>query len=204
VVYGTSTGTGVEQLVDETNKKFDFKLLKIAGGNGPSDHASFYLKQIPVLFFFTGTHKDYHRPSDTPDKINAVGLLRVVDFVQVFADHYTTITDRPKYLAVKGGSEDPTNPNPTPGRVSIPKIKFTPGNYGEEGKGVLVEAVEEGGPAAKGGMKAGDFIVEVAGQSVKSMDGYMAVMQTVVAEKPVEIVVLRKNEKVKLIVVPWK
>jgi hypothetical protein len=204
VVYGTGTSTGLADCVQEMNQKFDFKLMTIPGGSGPSDHTSFYNKKIPVLFFFTGTHKDYHRPTDTPDRINTEGLLKVVAYVETLANHYATVKARPDFLKTKGGEEDPTDPNPRTGRVSIPKIKFTPGNYGEEDKGVLVEAVEDGGPAAKGGMKEGDFIIEVAGQPVKNMDGYMTALRTVVAEKPVEFVVLRKGEKVKLSLVPWK
>jgi hypothetical protein len=205
VVYGTGTSTALDQLVDEKNKPFDFKLFKIPGGSGPSDHTSFYDKKIPVLFFFTGTHKDYHRPSDTPDKINVDGLLKVAGYVQAFADHFATITERPDFQRTKGGSEDPTDTTPrTQGRVSVPKIKFTPGNYGEEDKGVLVEAVEAGGPAEKGGMKEGDYIVEVAGTPVKNMTGYMQALGKVKAETETEFVVLRKGEKVKLKVVPMK
>ncbi len=206
VVYGTGTSTGLAERVEAANKGFGFKLYTIPGGTGPSDHTSFYNEKIPVLFFFTGTHKDYHRPSDTPDKVNVPGLLKVADYVQVFADHYATAKDKPDFLKTKGGGEDPTDPNPR-GRVSGPKLKFTPGNYGEEGKGVLVDAVEEGGPAAKGGIKEGDFIVEVGGQAVTAMQGptgYMRAMGGVKPDAPVDIVVVRNGQKVKLTVTPIK
>lgn len=203
VVYGTGTSTGLADRVQAANKGFDFKLFTIPGGTGPSDHTSFYDKGIPVLFLFTGTHKDYHRPSDTPDKINVPGLLKVADYAQVFADHYAAVKDKPDFLKTKGGGEDPTDPNPR-GRVSVPKIKFTPGNYGEEGKGVLVEAVEEGGPAAKGGIKEGDYIVEIGGQAVNDPNHYMRVMGGVKPDAPVEFVVLRGGQKVKLTVTPIK
>jgi hypothetical protein len=206
VVYGTGTSTGLADRVQAANKGFDFKLLTIPGGSGPSDHTSFYDKGIPVLFFFTGTQKDYHRPSDTPDKINTAGLLKVADYTQVFADHYATVTDRPDFLKTKGGGEDPTDPAPR-GRVGVAKLKFGPGNYGEEGKGVLVGSVEEGGPAAKGGIKEGDYIVEVGGQEVTGMEGpkgYMRAMAGVKPDEPVEVVVLRNGQKVKLKVTPIK
>lgn len=203
VVYGTGTSTGLADRVQAANKGFDFKLLTIPGGTGPSDHTSFYDKGIPVLFFFTGTHKDYHRPSDTPDKINTAGLLKVADYAQVFADHYAAVAEKPDFLKTKGGGEDPTDPAPR-GRVSVPKIKFTPGNYGEQGKGVLVDGVEDGGPAAKGGMKEGDYIVEIGGQAVTGMDGYMRAMGGVKADEPVEVVVVRNGQKVKLKVTPIK
>jgi hypothetical protein len=202
VVYGTGTSTGLEKLVDDTLAKGDYKLFKIAGGQGPSDHTSFYNKGVPVLFFFTGTHKDYHRPSDTPDTINVPGLLKVVDGVQAFAAHFSTVKERPDFIKTKGGGEDPTDPNPR-GRVSIPKLQFAPG-YGEEEKGVPVDSVTEGGPADKGGIKQGDYIIKVAGTPVKNMTGYMQAMGQVKPDTEIEIVVLRKDKEVKLKVTPIK
>ena len=79
VVYGHGTAEGLERLVDFANANYNFKMFKVAGGVGPSDHASFYRKKIPVLFFFTGTHPDYHKPTDTADKINYAGLAQVVE-----------------------------------------------------------------------------------------------------------------------------
>jgi hypothetical protein len=204
VVYGTGTSTGLEKLVDDTLAKGEYKLFKIAGGQGPSDHTSFYNKGVPVLFFFTGTHKDYHRPTDVPETINVPGLLKVVGDVQAFADHFATVKTRPDFVKTKGGGEDPTDPNRGVSRVNIPRISFAPGNYGEEDKGVLVETVTEGGPAAKGGMKEGDFIIAIAGTPVKNMTGYMQAMSKVKADTEVEITVLRKDKEVKLKVTPIK
>lgn len=204
VVYGTGTSTGLEKLVDATLGKYDYKLFKIAGGQGPSDHTSFYNKGVPVLFFFTGTHKDYHRPTDVPESINVTGLLKVVDGVQTFAEHFATVKERPDFLKTKGGGEDPTDTTPRDGRVSIPKLQFAPGNYGEEGKGVQVESVTAGGPADKGGIKEGDFIVNVAGTPVKNMAGYMQAMGKVKPDTEIEIVVMRKDKEVKLKVTPIK
>jgi hypothetical protein len=204
VVYGTGTSTGLEKLVDETLAKGEYKLFKIAGGQGPSDHTSFYNKGVPVLFFFTGTHKDYHRPTDVPESINVPGLLKVVDGVQAFAQHFTTVKERPDFLKTKGGGEDPTDPTPRGGRVGIPRLQFAPGNYGEEDKGVLVETVTEGGPAAKGGIKEGDFIIGIAGTPVKNMTGYMQAMGKVKADTEIEVTVLRKDKEVKLKVTPIK
>lgn len=203
VVYGTGTAEGLDKLVDDTNKKFDMKLLKVPGGFGPSDHTSFYEKKVPVLFLFTGTHKDYHKPTDTPDKINVDGLRKVADLVQVYADHMTTTSPRPKYLATKGGGDDPTDTTPRVSRSNVPRLQFMPDNYGEDG-GVLVGAVTAGGPAEKGGIKEGDLIVEVAGKPIKNMTGYMAVMGAQKPDVPLDITVLRKDKKVTLKVTPIK
>ncbi|CAN5483680.1 hypothetical protein BH11PLA2_BH11PLA2_34030 [soil metagenome] len=202
VIYGHGTGEGLEKLVDTANAKFDFKLFKVPGGTGPSDHDSFYKKNIPVLFFFTGTHPDYHKPTDTADKINYEAMAKVVDMVELFTSHFATTLDKPKYLTVKGGWEDPTDDKPRRTRGGMPKLGITPGNYGEEDKGVLVDETAEGKAAEKAGIKAGDLIIEIAGKEVKNMDAYMAVMGAQKAGKEIDITVLRKKEKVKLKITP--
>ncbi len=202
VVYGLGTAKGLEPLVDSTNKKYDFKLLKIAAGTGPSDHDSFYRKKIPVLFFFSGTHRDYHKPSDTPDKINLPGVKKVIGMVEALATHFAESTDKPEYLVAKGGWEDPTDPNPRPTRPSMPKLGIMPGNYESADGGVLVDDVSPGGAAEKGGVKAGDIIVEIAGKPVKNIGGYMTIMSQQKAGTEIEVLVQRKDKKVPLKLTP--
>lgn len=202
VIYGLGTAKGLEPLVDSTNKKYDFKLLKIAAGTGPSDHDSFYRKKIPVLFFFSGTHRDYHKPSDTPDKINLPGVKKVVGMIETLAAHFAESTDKPEYLVAKGGWEDPTDPNPRPSRPSMPKLGIMPGNYESADGGVLVDDVSPGGAAEKGGVKAGDIIVEIAGKPVKNIGGYMTIMSQQKAGTEIEVLVQRKEKKVPLKLTP--
>jgi len=201
VVYGTGTTAGLDKLVDDANKAFDFKMFKIPGGSGPSDHASFYAKKIPVLFLFTGTHKDYHKPTDTPDKINLAGLMKVVDFAQVFAEHYSKTTDAVAYLKTKGGGADPTDTSPRASGKG-PRMGIAPGNYGEVDGGVLVAAVSEGGPAEKAGILENDVIVSIAGLPVKNIETYMAAMSGQKVGAAVDVVVLRKDKKVTVKVTP--
>ena len=203
VVYGTGTSTGLDELVEGKNAKPNFKLLKIEGGTGPSDHTSFYAKQIPVLFFFTGTHKDYHRPTDTPDKVNVDGLVKVTEFVAAFADHFAAVKEKPDYIKTKGGGEDPTDPNRGVS-FSGPRMGFMPDNYGEDGKGVLVGPVTKDGPGDKGGLKEGDYITGVAGTPVKNMTAYTQAMNKQTPGTEIEIVVQRKGKEVKLKVTPIK
>jgi len=203
VVYGTGTAEGLDKLVTDTNAKFDMKLLRVPGGVGPSDHTSFYRQKVPVLFLFTGTHKDYHKPTDTPDKINVPGLLKIADLVQAYTDYFATAPERLKYVATKGGGDDPTDTTPRVSRFNIPRLQFAPDNYGEDG-GVLVGSVTAGGPADKAGMKEGDLIVEIGGKPVKNMTGYMAVMGGHKPDVPVEIVMMRKDKKVKVTATPSK
>jgi hypothetical protein len=199
VIYGHGTGEGFEKLVDEANKKFDFKLFKQAGGSGPSDHDSFYRKHIPVLFFFTGTHKDYHRPSDTPDKINVEGMKKVADMAEGFVAHFATAKERPVFHATGGGWSDPTEERRSDPARKIPKLSLMPDyTADEDGKGMRIEAVTPGGPAEKGGLKAGDFIIELGGKPVKSTTQYMTAMGAQKAGQEFEIVVMREGKKVTL------
>lgn len=203
VVYGHGSGEGFEQLVDKANKTYDFKLFKIATGTGPSDHDSFYRKRVPVLFFFSGTHRDYHRPTDTPEKINLDGMMKVAGMAEGLAQHFATVQDRPKYQVTSGGWTDPTDERARSSpRAKMPKLGIMPGNYEEEDKGVLVEEVTPGGAAEKGGIKAGDAIISIGGKPVKNINDYMSAMTGQKAGQELEVTVLRKGKKVPVKVVP--
>jgi hypothetical protein len=191
LVYGTGTGEGIEKLVDATTPKFDFKVTKLAGGTGPSDHDSFYRKGVPVLFLYTGMHPEYHKPTDVPEKINVPGMKKVVDLVEVLLNDLLTRA-RPKYLVVRGGGEDPTAPRRGP---SGPKLGFLPGNYESTTGGVLVDGVTPGGVAEKSGIKGGDFIVEIAGQPTPNITAYMTAMGRQKLGTTVDIVVERKGKR---------
>lgn len=200
VVYGTGTGEGFAKLVDEVGQKSDFKLTTLATGTGPSDHDSFYRKKIPVLFLYTGTHNEYHRPADVPEKINVPGMKKVADFVQILADHLTKIDTRPQYHATRDPWIDPTEPRIS--RPQGPRLGIRPGNYESEDGGVLVDGVSPGGAAEKGGVMDGDVIIEIGGKPVKNIGGYMTAMSAQKAGTPVEVVVLRKGKKVTVKVTP--
>jgi hypothetical protein len=202
VVYGTGTAPGLDELLTEANHQYEFKLLRVPGGSGPSDHESFYVKRVPVLFFFTGTHRDYHRPTDTPEKINLAGLRKVADLVEVLTSHFAAATERPKYLATKGGWTDPTDDRPRVSRPQAPKLGIMPGNYEATTGGVLVDDVVPGGASEKAGLKAKDVIVEIAGRPVKNINDYMTAMA---GQKPgvaIDVVVLRQDKKLTLKVTP--
>jgi hypothetical protein len=193
IVEGTGTAKTFNKLIDELNHGTGFQVTKKAGGTGPSDHDSFYRKKIPVIFFFTGMHPDYHRPSDTSDKINVPGMRRVADMAEKLIDHLATVKDRPEYVEVKGSF--------SPGPGKIPRLGIVP-NYEEEKEGVLVGGVIDGGPAAKAGMKMGDQIIELAGKRVANLNTYMVLMGQQQRGQPLEIGVLRNGKKMTLKVIP--
>lgn len=196
-VGGTGTAKGFDALLTKHNEKYDFQLKKTASGVGPSDHTSFYLKGVPVYFFFTGLHKEYHRPTDVVDLINFEGMKRITDMVEDISRELWVAESRPEYVK---GQSTPTRAG-SPGARG-PSIRFMPGNYDDDVGGAPVGAVTKGGPADKAGIKDGDVIVEVAGVPVKNMTAYTAEMRKRKAGEPVEMVILRKGDKIKVKVTP--
>ena len=184
-VWGVGTAKHFSDLIDRINKKYDFTLKKVKGGFGPSDHASFYGVKVPVFFLFTGDHPDYHRPSDTSDKINFPGLRRVTDLTEELVSFLATAPQRPEYVKVEGGGFGPR-----------PKVRLgiRPGDYSGE-DGILVGGVSDDGPAAKGGIKADDLIVEMGGKPIKNMQAYMVFMSGQKKGDTINVAVLRGGKK---------
>jgi hypothetical protein len=198
-IGGVGSAKNFESLVDELNKKYDFNIKKSRSGTGPSDHTSFYLKSVPVFFFFTGMHPEYHLPTDKPDLINYEGMSKIADMVEELALKIAGDKQRPEYVAVKAGKND--SPARSPG--GIPTIKFMPGDYADEqSNGVLVGGVAPGGPAEKGGLKEGDWIIEIAGQPVRNMASYMKTMGGQKGGEPLEFLVKRGDKKLPLKITP--
>ncbi len=97
-IYGTGTAETFDGLISRLNKTYKFDIERRSGGYGPSDHASFYPHKIPVLFYFTGLHEDYHRPSDDWEKINYDGMARIADMVVESVDAIDAMPSRPTYV----------------------------------------------------------------------------------------------------------
>jgi len=192
-VHGTGTAKGFDDLIESLNENYHFHLQKIPGGTGPSDHASFYMRKVPVFFLFTGDHPDYHRPSDTADKINVAGMRKVCDLTEDIVTHLATAAERPEYVKVQGGG--------SPGGPAGPRIGIRP-DYGDEKEGVLISGVIEGGPASRAGMKGGDRIVEIGGKQAKDLQTYMVLMSRFKKGDKVELGVVRDGQKMSITVVP--
>lgn len=159
--YGTSPVWGE---VVYAQKKLPFTVKIDSSGTGPSDHTSFYRKNIPVLFFFTGLHHDYHRPSDDADKINYNGELHIVKYiVELIKD-----VNKKDKLAFTPTRETQTS---TSARFSV-SLGIMP-DYTFSGEGVKVDGVSEGRAAQKAGLLAGDVIVGLGDYAIKSMENYM-------------------------------
>ncbi|HTS44265.1 MAG TPA: M20/M25/M40 family metallo-hydrolase, partial [Puia sp.] len=160
--YGTSPEWS--QLVNENDEKKYFNIKYDSSGTGPSDYTSFYRKDIPVLFFFTGLHSDYHRPTDDYDKINYKGELEVVKFIQ---DLVEDLNGKGK-LAFTKTRETQTG---TSARFNV-TLGIMP-DYTYNGTGVRIDGVSDGRPAQKAGLKPGDIIVKLGDYNISSLETYM-------------------------------
>ena len=144
LVEGAGTGKNFADLIDAANQKYDFNLVKKSETlPANSDHFSFYKKNIPVLFFWTGYHPDYHKPSDTADKVNFAGTAKIVDLSADVITTLATEAKRPEYQAVKVN---------TARRSDGPTLHVMP-NYTDGGDGLLLDGVADDGPAAKAGLQ---------------------------------------------------
>ena len=161
--YGTSPFWG-EALGKLNTKKQPITLRFDSSGTGPSDHTSFYRKDIPVLFFFTGLHADYHRPSDDSDKINYTGEWQIIRLIEGIVQAANT---RGKLAFTKTREVQTT----TSTRFSV-TMGIMP-DYTFSGAGVRVDGVSDNRPAKKAGIKTGDVIVQLGNFSTTSMEGYM-------------------------------
>ena len=162
--YGTSPAWG-ELLNNPKQKDFKYFNFKFdSSGTGPSDYTSFYRKDIPVLFFFTGLHSDYHKPTDDADKINYTGELMVVKLIYELLDK---LNDRDR-VAFSKTREMQTG---TSARFSV-TLGIMP-DYTYSGSGVRLDGVSDGRPAQKAGLKIGDVIVKLGDYPVSSLENYM-------------------------------
>ena len=171
-----------------------FNLTLNEDGFGPSDHSSFYAKQVPVLFFWTGTHEDYHKPSDTADKINYQGEARVLSMVLNVVRAIDRNQQRPVYAVAKSESTGRTMGF----RVSLGTIP----NYADSSDGLMLDGVRDDSPAAKAGMQAGDVIVKLAGRDIHNVYDYTYALGEMKAGEEYEVELMRKGERLKLKIVP--
>jgi len=193
IVHGTGTAKKFDALVDRLNKEHGFEITKKPGGFGPSDHASFYPKKIPVMHIFTGTHKDYHRPSDDWQKVNVEGMRRVVDFVTDITEEIANAPAPPEYVAIKR-KVIPSRGGDRPYLGTIP-------DFANSAEGYAIQGVAPGGPAEKGGMQGGDVIVKFGESKIGGLEDIDSALRKHEAGEKVKVEVLRDGKRVKLEVV---
>ncbi|HZN08666.1 MAG TPA: M20/M25/M40 family metallo-hydrolase [Pyrinomonadaceae bacterium] len=171
-----------------------FELTLNEDGFGPSDHSSFYGKEIPVLFFWTGTHNDYHKPTDTSEKINYQDQTRILNLVSYIVRHLDSADKRVTYTKAK------TDPAPRTGgfRVYLGTIP----NYADSNDGLLIDGVRDDSPASKAGLKAGDRIVKIGTREVKNVYDYTYALGEMKAGEEYVIEIIRGTDRLTLKITP--
>ncbi len=191
MVYGTGTSKIWKDMLNNFNKDYNFKLAFNDEGFGPSDHTSFYAKEIPVLFFFTGTHSDYHRPSDDPETINNNGEEKVLKYVYQIADYVDNLNTKPDYVNIP-------RKDMVSGAAKFKVYIGTTPDFGAQVDGYKISGVTDGSPAQRAGMKSGDIIIDFGGKKISNIYDYMYAMNDYAPGDKVDIVVLRGQEKLTL------
>jgi hypothetical protein len=183
-ISGSGTSPVWETLIKNTSTSLNIKTD--SAGIGPSDHTSFYLKNIPVLHFFTGSHSDYHKPTDDWDKINYEGEKEVLELVITVVNK---LDDQPKlaFLTTKNKSMS-----------SSRSFKVTMGvmpSYTSDAAGLLVDGVTEGKPAQKAGILTGDIITQIGDHTIKDMQSYMDALGKFEKGQQVPVKIIRNKEE---------
>jgi hypothetical protein len=182
------SGTGTSAVWEPMLQKLSNEQVKIktdSSGTGPSDHTSFYLKNIPVLHFFTGSHTDYHKPSDDAEKINYAGETEVLKLIVKVTEE---LEGQPKltFLATKTKS------------MTRSSFKVTLGimpSYTSDAEGLLVDGVTDGRPAQKAGVLAGDVITQMGDVKIKDIQDYMGALGKFEKGQTIPVTLKRKGEE---------
>lgn len=195
-IGGVGTSLEGEKILTDLNLNYHFKLGFSQEGYGPSDHSSFYSKDIPVFFFSTGAHIDYHTPGDSLDNINFLGLVHATKYIYEFANE---ISSDEKFLTFQEAG-----PKRKEGFKRNEKLKVTlgimPDFSGVEKRGLRADLVIKSKPADKAGMKSGDVIVAMDGYPVGDVYEYMERLSKFKVGQIITVEVIRDEEKEVLIV----
>ncbi len=187
IVYGTGTSTDWKDVLSDINV-YDFSLTFNDDGYGPSDHSSFYAKEIPVLFFFTGTHTDYHKPSDDADKIEAAGEEIILKYIFNLTSFIDRLKESPAYLLV-----EKKDMGQMPGRkVWVGTIP----DFAGEVDGYKISGVSEGGPAQLAGLQGGDIIIKFGEKKISNIYDFTYALADFVPGDKVVVVVKRGEEEI--------
>jgi len=184
-VSGTGTSPAWEPMLQQLSTE-QLKIKTDSSGTGPSDHTSFYLKNIPVLHFFTGSHTDYHKPTDDAEKINYAGEVEVLKLIVKVIEQ---LDGQPKlaFLATKSKNMNTRS-----------SFKVTLGimpSYTSDVEGLLVDGVTDGRPAQKAGVLAGDVITQMGDMQIKDIQNYMEALSKFEKGQTIPIKLKRKGEE---------
>ena len=188
-IGGVGTGSTFNSVLEQARKEAPFKIESSAGGYSSSDHTSFVTRKIPVLFFFSGLHSDYHKPSDTWDKINGASAARLLDMVASVAVQLANADQPPQFQVV--AEEKPVSGGGGYGPYfgSIP-------DFGQVENGVKFSDVKPNSPAAKAGLKAGDILVQFGDKAIRNLYDFTDALRRSKVGDVVEVKVMREGQAV--------
>ncbi|MCB0278501.1 MAG: M28 family peptidase [Calditrichaeota bacterium] len=193
-IFGSGTGAEFDTLLAQIKPMYDLVLKPVEHSPGNSDHASFYREKIPVLFFNTALHSDYHKPTDDADLINYNGEATVVNFI---SDVYQKL-DMPAQTVTYVEIAEPAQQRMSPFRVYI----GTHPDYAYQGKGLKITGMSPASPAEKAGMQKNDILVEMDGKKIENIYDYMGVLGSLEPDKEIPIKVKRDEKVVELKMTP--
>ncbi len=201
-VGGAGTGTNLRPMLEAEARKLmpnaDFS--DNAGFDGSSDHVSFVAKQVPSLFFFSGLHADYHKPSDTWDKIDAPDAAKVLDMVADIAENLREAPEKPQFVRVAPASHGDMAAGPVGGTTGYGPYFGSVPDFEEGIKGVKFADVREGSPAGKAGFKAGDIMVEFDGKPIENLYDFTYALRAKQPGDVVKVKVMRGATPIEAIV----
>ncbi len=183
--WGTSPAWG--KVVPGLAEENDLKYAVDSSGVGPSDHTSFYLKQKPVLFFFTGVHSDYHKTTDDAEKINAVGEQKIL---RLIAGIISKLDGAPTSVAFTEAGNPHTQEVQSDFKVTLGVIP----DYSFNGRGLRLDAITQGRPAARAGMEAGDIVTKMGEFPIKDIYDYMKSLGQFEKGQSTEVEINRNKE----------
>ena len=178
-----------DKLIEQANVKAGFDVRLQPDPYQPTDVQTFNTASIPSLNFFTGSHVDYHKPSDTADKIQYEDLDRIVDFAAAIIRRLDALTDAPAFTKVEPQTQGGAS------RTGVRIFTGTIPDYASDAKGLLLGGVVGGGPAEQAGLQKGDVIVEIAGQTITNIYDYTYALDVLKIGQPAKVVYLRNGER---------
>ena len=177
------------------NVAYGFELQRVDDPYLPTDAMSLNLAEVPTLALFTGSHEDYHRPSDDAETVNYPDLERVAGYGAEVARRLVNDASAPQFGRVERAAQQG-------GQAAMRIFTGTIPDYSSEVEGLLLSGVMGGGPAEKAGLQEGDIIVELAGQSVANIYDYMFALDLLKVAEPASVVFVRDGEQQEAELVP--
>jgi len=187
-VQATGSSATWPSLIERANVAAGFNLNLQADPYQPTDVATFNQASVPSLNFTTGAHLDYHKPSDTADKINYEDLDRIAQFATAVAVRLMETDQAPQFVKVEQSSQ-------TVNRTGVRVFTGTVPDYAADAKGLLLGGVIGGGPAEQAGLQKGDVVIEIAGQTIANIYDYTYALELLKIGEPVKVVYMRGSDR---------